>query len=389
MRRADPRFRPNPNRAVYVQGTIDQALVDTLTPRILGLQHQDHEPITVYVDSRGGGTASAELILRLLRATDQDGSAPVWIVTVATGRAASAAADLLSAGDYALAYPETILHLHGVRYSFDDPLTMEAASFMADSLKVGNDHYAFTLARRCIARFILRFLTLRPEFEAARTRFEQQHGEQLDDLGCLFIALSDIVSSPKTTRIIKQAFSRYNRYQQLLAAVGASVGNDPNSGGSRRLAETEAAILQAILTFEVSTNTEPGWSFKEQGLRQLQDDFLLLGEYLGRQQNQPLADLCERWGDFFLTEIDQAEIQQQPEQERDKERLERLRVALRPIWFFFVALCHALQEGENELSAHDAYWLGLIDEIIGDDSLPCTRMFVEFDPENHSDQTTV
>ena len=33
---------------------------------------------------------------------------------------------------------------------------------------------------------------------------------------------------------------------------------------------------------------------------------------------------------------------------------------------FFVALCHALYEGENELTAMDAVWLGLVDTIRAD-----------------------
>jgi hypothetical protein len=32
-------------------------------------------------------------------------------------------------------------------------------------------------------------------------------------------------------------------------------------------------------------------------------------------------------------------------------------------WCFFVTLCRALQDGENQLTAADAMWLGLIDTI--------------------------
>lgn len=43
-----------------------------------------------------------------------------------------------------------------------------------------------------------------------------------------------------------------------------------------------------------------------------------------------------------------------------------------------VALCFTFQQGEDEfLSAHDAYWLGLIDEVIGDDSLLHLRTIKE------------
>ena len=54
---------------------------------------------------------------------------------------------------------------------------------------------------------------------------------------------------------------------------------------------------------------------------------------------------------------------------------------MEPMWSFFVALCHALQEGENELTARDAYWLGLADEVMGEKGLPCMRMFAEYSPD--------
>jgi enoyl-CoA hydratase/carnithine racemase len=43
-------------------------------------------------------------------------------------------------------------------------------------------------------------------------------------------------------------------------------------------------------------------------------------------------------------------------------------------------LCHALQEGENELTAKDAYWLGLIDEVIGED-LYTIRDLMEYEDD--------
>jgi hypothetical protein len=62
-------------------------------------------------------------------------------------------------------------------------------------------------------------------------------------------------------------------------------------------------------------------------------------------------------------------------------KLEKLRPHFQPAWSFLVALGHALQEGENELSALDAFWLGLIDEVLGSSDLPLTRYFAEFHPD--------
>jgi hypothetical protein len=73
-----------------------------------------------------------------------------------------------------------------------------------------------------------------------------------------------------------------------------------------------------------------------------------------------------------------------PESERTEKKLDKLRPHFQPAWSFLVALCHALQEGENELSALDAFWLGLLDEVLGEPDLPLRRYFVEHHPEPES-----
>ena len=69
------------------------------------------------------------------------------------------------------------------------------------------------------------------------------------------------------------------------------------------------------------------------------------------------------------------------EVERLKKLLEINKPILQPMLSFFIALCHALQEGENELTATDAYWLGLVDEVIGDDDLWNLRLLYEFEDD--------
>jgi len=45
-------------------------------------------------------------------------------------------------------------------------------------------------------------------------------------------------------------------------------------------------------------------------------------------------------------------------------------VMIEPFWSFTVGLCGLLFRGENPLKPKDAWWLGLIDEVIG---TPTTR----------------
>lgn len=63
-------FRPNPDRAIYLTGTIDQLSVDRLTSSIIGLLTSGREPITLYIDSPGGNTFHAGMLLKLLTSVD-------------------------------------------------------------------------------------------------------------------------------------------------------------------------------------------------------------------------------------------------------------------------------------------------------------------------------
>src|SRR6185503_16872923 len=86
-------------RAIFLQGEIDVNLFQLLAPQILRLKEESSSPITVFIDSFGGSPMYATRILGLLRAVICDGKR-AKIITVATGDAASAAADFLTQGDY-------------------------------------------------------------------------------------------------------------------------------------------------------------------------------------------------------------------------------------------------------------------------------------------------
>jgi ATP-dependent protease ClpP protease subunit len=379
----DPNFRINHSRAIYVSGVINQSLLDRLTPEILALCAVSREPITVFIDSQGGSVASAELILRLLQSTDQDGSAACNLVTVVTGRAASAAADLLSSGDYAIAYPESNILFHGVRTSLSNPVTVELAAYLSESLKISNDRYAMTLAKKSEVRFMFRFFVLRSDFAGYRTKVNKP---QLTDLEC-FLGMVKEKSSDKAEKIITLAWQRYERYNALLNhvfSVKRKAGkNNPYASGAS-IATMESATLRSIILFELKNNKDdPTWTFRDRGLVRVNDDFFLLQEYLASAFSEQFSQLCERWSRFVLSPADIAELEALPENERTESKLTKLRPHFQPAWSFLVALCHALQEGENELSALDAFWLGLIDEVLGHTGLPIRRYFAEYtrDPE--------
>ena len=102
------------NRAVFLTGEIGDEMVAALTPRILSLTQDKERPIVLCIDSDGGSVMAAHVILGLLRTPNRLGErCPLH--TVVTGRACSAAAELLSAGDYIQTYPHSYIHFHGTK----------------------------------------------------------------------------------------------------------------------------------------------------------------------------------------------------------------------------------------------------------------------------------
>jgi ATP-dependent protease ClpP protease subunit len=366
-----PRFRPNPKRSIYVQGIIDQAMIDKLTPEIISLLDQNRDPITVYIDSDGGNVIHMETILRLLNASDLDGAPPCWNVTVVTGRAASAAADLLASGDYAVAYPGSRILYHGVRVAQDVPLTTERTSLLVRYLRESNNIYATELARKVVDRFMFRFVSSKLDFDGIR---KNKGNAEMTDLDCFLVLLQNELSE-SAKRVLMSAQMRFSRYDELLESL---MKRKMKEGLTK--SQVEAVQIKAIVDFEVRKNRpKKNWSFEGGGLDNLADDFFLLNEYLGNYRTGFFDKMCLDYGHFLIDQEDNEAIKNAPEDERDGLKIQKSQPFVLPVWSFFVALCHALQYGENNLSARDAVWFGLIDEVIGVD-MPSRRLANEYNP---------
>src|SRR5260370_30269053 len=150
---ADADRTPNPERAIYLEGKLTEGLLDRLEPQIRALTSANREPITVFIDSPGGSAFVGERILRLLRSTTDDDTSASRIITVAVSRAGSAPADLLSAGDFAIASPGSTLYYHCTRNPLPEgPVTGEWATLLGLSMTTSNERYATQLPRKSAQR---------------------------------------------------------------------------------------------------------------------------------------------------------------------------------------------------------------------------------------------
>jgi hypothetical protein len=135
-------------------------------------------------------------------------------------------------------------------------------------------------------------------------------------------------------------------------------------------------MLKAIIAFELPRKQVPGWTFASHGWPRVNDDFVLLNEYIDQHSQTLIQTFCEAWKDFILNEADKAAIESLSEDQRSAARVKRLEPVLMPLWLFFGSICHVLQEAENPLTPEDAFWLGLVDEVMGA-NLPTLRRIVE------------
>jgi ATP-dependent protease ClpP protease subunit len=374
-------YRPNPSRAIYLDGPIDDQLLSRLIPQILKLQGQSRAPITLYIlNSPGGQVAAMKNILQTLKLANQDSAEPCQLITVVTTKAQSAAADLLSSGDYALALPSSSILYHGVRTAGIipalQPLTAERTSLLAHILRLTNDAYAMELARKTESRFMFRFIILRHQFKKVR---DANRNATLSDLDCFTELLSSRLSNP-AKKVLKKAQERYKRYEPLFNKL---IDKAKTTSGPERPANLEADRIKAIVDFEVESNkADPSWTFKDGGLTRLVEDFFLMAEYLESQNSERVRHWCLSLGRFALSQEELAELGKiTDEKARDEKLIEKVQPPVLPLWMLFIALCHALQEDDNDLTAADAYWLGLVDEVWGDSSMITTRWFAEFEPD--------
>ena len=374
----NPEFTPNPDRAIHLQGVIDQQMVYRVTPQIVSLQHKSREPITVYIDSPGGLTDYKDTLSNLLGASDQDFAGPCSIITVAMSLAASAAADLLSSGDYALAYPDSAIMYHGVRVPPDRSLTIEEAYRLAQRLRTGNENFATQLARDAEPKFMFRFISHYKSLDGVR---QEQSDSTMSDLDA-FLVLIGYKISESANQIVRKARSRYLRYDSLLDLVTKKWVK--GSIEKKSFVQLEVEQIKAIVDFEVRQNKKnKAWKFESGGIDQLTDDFFLLNEYLAFFQGKRFISLVRRWGAFVLAPEERKELENISDAgERDGKLFQLVDPRLRDAWSFFMALCHVLQQGENHLTALDAFWLGLIDDVIGIEGLPTFRLFSEFAKES-------
>jgi hypothetical protein len=361
-------YRENCERAVYVSGIIDQNLIDKLTPIINQYRLSDLAPITFYVDSPGGSAWLAESLRRFAKAPTQDGKS-CKLITVVTGVAASAAADLLAHGDYAMAHQHTRILYHGNRRSAEE-LTYESASSLALSLQQANEAFAVRLARRAFPRFCFRLSLLSEPFKQYIDQAHAGSGIPVEDLASAVRAKVTTINR----RLVDDALNR----QRTINALSLSVMKHIKRF-KRKLsdAEFEAEILKSIIGYKIRSHKSDSWLLSRQGLAEISNDFNLLIDFHFGSQQRHVQWFLKTLGELFLAEAEKPEYEQLNGEDAKLEWLnEHIQDRIQPLWYLMVSISRLLQTTDYAFEPYEAYWLGLVDEVCGS-RLPNVREAIE------------
>jgi ATP-dependent protease ClpP protease subunit len=385
----------NWDRALIIDTPIDDDLLKKLTPRILALRQESGEPITIGINSPGGSLPSLDVLLGLLTGPNQDGTKG-QIITVATHRAYSAAANLLAFGNYAVAFRHSEILYHDVRFGGMEDVTSEKARDAAKSLQDANDTFALRLARRIIDRLIWIYIDLNDTFAEVKNKYPSVHTVASDIVaayaprveGCTSIDLPGFATalwaklSSQNDKLIQNVMERLRRWIQFRAMAKsaptfrAKGSRTPGmldgvnrlykalKGRPENLAATEERLklLLSLIITDIAGTTTGRVNFSlvlERSVREFGIlDSMNDGTHIRHATNLMLGHPRIFFG-IGQKALDGISNNEKEELKKNASPHATL------LWHFCVLLCRELFEGEHVLKPNDAQLLGLIDEVAG------------------------
>lgn len=371
----DSNYRPNPQRAIWVDSVLSDELLQRLLPKVEAFRSESMDPITVYIHSDGGDVRVLDILYGLLTSEDQDGKV-CRVITAVNGNAGSAAASLLSLGDYAIAYPNSSIHFHGVRMVWNESrhLTMELATSFAKWLSIRNNENASKLAHSFVGRLIFHFTHIKDTFPEP-----DLNNKRPPDIECFAEALKQHLST-NADRIVDRAIRRFKTIEEVVAYVQPKIKTRVR-GRAATMAEFEASVLKGVIDYEIKKREGTDWTLDQDGVASVVEDYTILRDYYAGEHTHHTQQIASRYGFAFLSrdELQSWTVKNKESvEEGEKWLLETVESRIQPFWYFAIAICRCLHEAENPISPTDAYWLGAVDEVIGS-GLPCLRLLMEED----------
>ena len=379
-----------PSRSLGVFGEINAEMVSELTPKILALQQASSDPITLLIDSLGGSVQAADVLAGLLKSPNQAGM-KTWVNAIVTGHAASAAAHLLSTAEYAISYQHSRIHFHGA-YTNSSSLTAERAYDLMQDLGQSNRSASLALAQAAFWRFLDVYSRLAESFTETRDIFRNEiaHYDKCIastglDISALAFALMEQLT-PAAAGIVLMTLDELARLWSALSwsKTADFIGDDPCGSPLFQLLRTskprrrrrdlahQTHILLALLAQRISGS--PDWDIASENFQLLKRDFEFLMLASSPTFEPELLSCLARYQTLFMSASDLRYFNRFQPADLDKNARLRVRYdrvvdnaykTVQPLWFFMTTLFRILHAGENTIEPRDAWWLGLVDEVLG------------------------
>jgi hypothetical protein len=235
-----------------------------------------------------------------------------------------------------------------------------------------DEGFALTLARNCINRFMFRISGVRKTIDASDVKVQGLFGD------------SDVPAVSIISRKLREfLFSNHLVGESILEQLTTSGQNAQNIftfvGDLKTLSvvDRKEAIRRTILSDALARTSS------ETIFGDLETSYRLLCDFFEKHHRDMIQDLTYRWLTDLYGRQDYNKAALINESERPMWITERINGRCFSLWFLFVFFCRQLQTGDFPMTATEAYWLGLIDEVIGLD-LPSPRILVENAPDNPS-----
>lgn len=394
------------NRCIHVTGRIDDELLKRLTPQILKLRQESNSPITVAIDSFGGSVAVIDSILGLVTGPDQNGLQCIGI-TVVTNEAFSAAAGLLTFGDYAVALPHSSILLHDLRYGGMEDVTPDKAKNAARQLQSANESFALRLANVVFRRLTWVYIDVGGTFPELRkdNKTYERYKAAIDTCGV--IPTNDVeidvaalaatmhrhlsfenrklldaaVLNLKSWATAMNAAKSIPMYKDPDGTVGLLDGalnlykvlkpdhaKAPPFGADLRAEDIRLFIVVAMAQF-ASSKGDTGGVFER-----TYADFSLMQSINDKSHMHTASRLMLRHSAAFFS-FDAQRVLDGDDEVAKRAVMSQVQPYVKVLWHLCVLLCKELVTGDHTLKPVEAIVLGLIDEVPGDSTIESRRQF--------------
>ena len=370
MPNPDYNFRVRADRSIYILGDFSENLLKEAIPRITELRAEEGNlPISLVITSHGGEVACLNAIICALAAPDGDGKQP-RVISCVNGYADSCAAILLTCADYAIASGDSTIHFHGVRTEHYE-ITTERAAQLADRLSKDNKATADYMARAMMPRVMHRFSRIKKEIAALKRKKRKP-------LYPSVMAFTDVITtqlSPTAEKIFFRAINRLVRMRRLSVIFSKLKFKRTDTA-----LQKDAQLLEKVIEYEINDPNRGDLRLNESGVSQVMLDYLTLREFHFGEHIHFLDDMVKLWGPEFLNEKESREynrLEAKSKAKAHKFLTSRVNFCVQDFWYLTISLARTLFSGENNLSSWDAYWIGALDEIIGEDRCFGLRQMLE------------